>query len=294
MNRFSIALLGLLLASGAPLHAHGPAHRHSLPSEPGSAEEETHRHWSLTLESGPESRHIHYGVDETGGNGAWQNELTLRVERLHVSFWSGFGIGNDFRKYELSLAWEADAGPLFLMPGYRFRYQPGMVESGHGHTHRSASHSGDSHDAEHADSHEEAAEEDEEDTAAHLHKKHGHELFIAVGTRRIPYVVPSISALWDLNNTPGVYLEARLDGEVPIVGNHLVAEPYALLGVNLGYNTRNTYGWNHFQTGGHLRWKLHRHLSLYAGVHYSHPLEALRSIRQGTELWANTGVSLSY
>ena len=43
------------------------------------------------------------------------------------------------------------------------------------------------------------------------------------------------------------YLEVRLDGEIQ--AEVLELQPYVLLGINLGYNTTDYYGWNNFQFG---------------------------------------------
>jgi hypothetical protein len=119
-------------------------------------------------------------------------------------------------------------------------------------------------------------------------------VFLVVGTTVIPYVVPSAAFIWDLNNTPGAFLEFRLDGEVPVYKDVLVLEPYALLGINLGYNTRSYYGWNNFQFGLEAEWSINEVVSIFGGVHYSVAMEALREIGQDNVVWAGAGVRLSF
>jgi hypothetical protein len=100
--------------------------------------------------------------------------------------------------------------------------------------------------------------------------------------------------IWDLNNTPGAFLEFRLDGEVPVVEDVFVLEPYALLGINLGYNTRSYYGWNNFQFGLQGNWQVTKLLTAFAGVNYSVAMTALQDIDQGNEFWVNAGVSVGF
>ena len=75
---------------------------------------------------------MHYGVDETGNYGAYTTNLSLRVQNLTLSVWSGFGTGNDYQEWDFSVAYNLELGPLFFTPGYNFRYQPGIVEDEHG------------------------------------------------------------------------------------------------------------------------------------------------------------------
>jgi hypothetical protein len=59
--------------------------------------------------------------------------------------------------------------------------------------------------------------------------------------------------------TPGSLLEVRLDGDIPLYRDIFRVQPYALLGLNLGYNTTAYY-----------------------------------EIDQGNEVWASAGLSVSY
>jgi len=311
-----LSIAGALFAAPS-LHAHGPGHHHGheeselveqavvdgaqpvVRSQTSSAAvspsgksfqtplPESGRIWGASLTAGWESRHIHYGVDETGNGGAYTTELTVWIQNLALGFWSGFGTGNDFQEFDFTASYQVNAGPVFLIPGYNFRYSPG-----HGH----AAH--DDHAEEHHEEeghHDESDHEEHSDQHHHAHKTYGHELFLVLGTDAIPYVTPSTVFVWDLNNTPGAYLEFRLDGEIPIYGNGAVTlEPYALLGLNFGYNTRDRYGWNNFQFGTVANWRINRIVSVYAGINYSLAMTALRAIGQGNEVWANVGVSFTY
>ena len=107
-------------------------------------------------------------------------------------------------------------------------------------------------------------------------------------------MTPSTAFIWDLNNTPGAFLEFRLDGEIPVYKDIITLEPYALLGVNLGYNTRSYYGWNSFQFGLEANWQINKIISAFAGINYSLALTALQDIDQGNEVWANVGLSFTY
>ena len=252
---------------------------------------ERDRWWGTTLTTGWTSREMHYGVDETGNYGAYTTELAFRIEKLTLSVWSGFGTGNDYQEWDFTVAYTFETKVFFFTPGYNFRYQPGVVEHGHS---ESASHDhGAQEEHEHLD-HQEAHHEHTFQDTGHSHGTYGNELFFVLGTKAIPHVTPSLLFVCDLNNTPGSYLQIRVDGELPLLRGIFVLEPYALLGLNLGYNTTAYYGWNHFQFGLKASWQISRFVSVYGGISYSTAMTALQQIDQGNEVWANAGVTFSY
>lgn len=298
----------LVLLSANAVVAHGPGghrhkpeeehdHYHPAPEESASGKsfKSTHDHdhssrwWGASLTTGWESRHIHYGVNETGNSGAYTTELSVWMKDLMIGVWSGFGTGSIYQEWDFTVAYNLDLGPVFFIPGYNFRYTPGIVEEGH-YDHD------DDHDdghGEHED-HDDHEDHDHEAGHGHTHKTYGNELFFVLGTDKVPYVTPSMVFIWDLNNTPGAFMELRLDGDVPVWKDVLSLQPYALLGLNFGYNTTDYYGWNNFQFGIEGTWKIAKSIRVFAGVNYSVALPALEEIGQGNEVWANVGVSLSY
>ena len=230
--------------------------------------------WDASLTTGWESRHIHYGVNETGNGGAWTTELEGSIGGLGVSVWNGFGIGNVFEEWDFTVAYTLEAGPVFFIPGYNFRYAPGIVEEGHAHEH--------------------GEEELEEEESSHAHGLYNNELFAILGTNAIPYVTPSVFFLWNLNEAPGGFLAFRLDGEVPVIKDTFTLNPYALLGLNLGYNTTDSYGWNNFEFGVQGNWQINQYLTAFAGANYSVAMTALNDIGQGNEFWVNAGVRVGF
>ena len=89
-------------------------------------------------------------------------------------------------------------------------------------------------------------------------------------------------------------MEVRLDGEIRVYKEVLELQPYALLGINLGYNTTDYYGWNNLQFGLLATWTINRFISIFAGINYSVALTALNRIQQGNEVWTSGGVIFSY
>jgi hypothetical protein len=175
-----------------------------------------------------------------------------------------------------------ELGPVFLVPGYNLRYVPRYAKDSH---------------SEEEDGHEEHGHEEEEhgdDHGGHVHGTYGNELFLALGTTAIPYVTPSAVFIWDLNNNPGGFLEFRLDGEVPVYDDIVSLQPYALLGLNFGYNTSEVYGLNNFQFGLQGTVAINEYVSAFAGVNYSVALEALEAIDQDNVVWVNVGLSFAY
>jgi hypothetical protein len=108
-----------------------------------------------------------------------------------------------------------------------------------------------------------------------------------LGTKAIPYVTPSMLFVCDLNNTPGSYMEIRVDGAIPLYREIFQLQPYALLGLNLGYNTTAYYGWNNFQFGLKAICKINRFISIFGGINYSVAMTALKRIDQGNQVWAS-------
>ncbi len=313
------AHLTLILAALLPIvvWAHGPGHIHRSTTETAVADphaghdhgqdhhghdhsadaksfeapvlEADNRWWGASLTTGWESRHVHYGVDETGTYGAYTTELSVTMDNFIFGAWSGFGIGNDYQEWDFTAAYNIEAGPIFIIPGYNFRYTPG--EAGHeGHDDHADEehHEEEDHHEEHAD-HAEHGEEHN-----HEHGVYGNEVFLVLGTTAIPYVTPSATVITNLNNTPGTFMELRLDGDVPLGRLPVNLQPYALMGLNFGYNTKDAYGWNNFQFGVQANWQINRVISAFAGVNYSVAMDALREVDQGNVVWANVGVRFEY
>jgi hypothetical protein len=215
-------------------------------------------------------------VDESGPDGAYVNEVGVQLGDLMISAWNGLGTGNSLTEWDFTVAYNIDLGPVFIVPGYNLRYVPSYAKSG--------------------DSHAEEEEEGEEhgEEHEHSHQTYGNEIFISIGTTLIPYVIPSANLIWDLNENPGGFMELRLDGDVPVYEDLVSLQPYALLGLNFGYNTAEYYGWNNFQFGLQATVALNDYVSVFAGVNYSVSLEAMQQIDQDNIVWANVGLSFAY
>jgi hypothetical protein len=304
MKITSLLLLASLLATTSASWSHGPAHA-ARPAErateraavnetlglqetaiPVESADSADRWWGVNVTTGWESRHVHYGVDETGPDGAYVNEVGIQLGDFSVNVWNGIGTGNTFSEWDFTVAYNIDLGPVFIVPGYNFRYVPSYAVGGDDH-------GGEEH-AEEEHGEEEHAEESGDDHGGHVHNTYGNELFIAVGTTLIPYVVPSANLIWDLNNNPGGFMELRLDGDVPVYEDIVSIQPYALLGMNFGYNNSYYSGWNNFQFGAQATYALNEYFSVFAGVNYSVALEALQQIDQDNVVWANVGLSFAY
>lgn len=296
MKITSLLLLASLLATTSASWSHGPAHA-ARPAEraterasvnetlglqetaiPVESADSADRWWGVNVTTGWESRHVHYGVDETGPDGAYVNEVGIQLGDFSVNVWNGIGTGNTFSEWDFTVAYNIDLGPVFIVPGYNFRYVPSYAKD----------------EDEHEVDNQDPTEPPEPDHGGHVHNTYGNELFIAVGTTLIPYVVPSANLIWDLNNNPGGFMELRLDGDVPVYEDIVSLQPYALLGLNFGYNNSYYSGWNNFQFGAQATYALNDYFSVFAGVNYSVALEALQQIDQENVVWANVGLSFAY
>lgn len=301
-----LLVLNLILICTSQIWAHGPGHVHrsnerateraavnevvglqetAIPVEGADA---AARWWGANFTTGWESRHVHYGVDETGPTGAYVNELGVQLGDLTISAWNGIGTGNTYSEWDFTVAYNIEVGPVFIVPGYNLRYTPSFAVN-------ADAHGSEEHYAEEGHEEEEHEEEHgEESHASHVHNAIGNELFIVLGTTAIPYVTPSANFIWDLNSNPGGFMELRLDGDVPVYKDLVSLQPYTLLGLNFGYNTVDYYGWNNFQFGVQATVALHEYVSVFAGVNYSVALEAVQQINQDNVVWANVGLSFAY
>ena len=295
-----VLVLALLLATSSIGWSHGPAHA-IRPSErateraavnetvglqetaiPVAASDSGDRWWGVNVTTGWESRHVHYGVDESGPDGAYVNEVGVQLGDLSVTVWNGLGTGNSLTEWDFTVAYNIDLGPVFIVPGYNLRYVPSYAKA-YDHNGHEDEHEGDDHgDEEHAEE------------GGHVHNTYGNELFISIGTTLIPYVIPSANLIWGLNENPGGFMELRLDGDVPVYKDIVSLQPYALLGLNFGYNNADYSGWNNFQFGAQATVALNDYISVFAGVNYSIALEALQQIDQENVVWANVGLSFAY
>ncbi len=96
-------------------------------------------------------------------------------------------------------------------------------------------------------------------------------LFISVSTSAIPYVVPRVTYYQTVysegknpqpelglfrNDRKGGYLEAKVNGEIPIIKDRVNLDPYALVSYSAGdrsdKNGNSLDAWNHFQVGAEL------------------------------------------
>jgi hypothetical protein len=259
-------------------------------SSGASTKNEKERRWAAMLSTGWTSREVQYGVDQTGDHGAYTTELTLRLQNLTLGGWWGFGTGNDYQEWDLSASYTFYLGSVFVTPGYNFSYQRSVGEHqaselekkadacSVGRAHREAQH----------------RRERGSSQVGPLFEAYGHEVFLFLGTSVVPFVTPGIFFVSDVVNVPGSYLEVRLDGEIRVHKEVFELQPYVSLGINLGYNTADYYGWNNFQIGLLASWKVNRFVSLFGGINYSVALTALRQIGQENEVWASGGVTFSY
>ena len=248
------------------------------------------RSWVAMFSTGWTSREVQYGIDRTGDYGAYTTELALRLQNLTLGGWFGIGTGNHYQEWDFTVSYTFEFGSVFITPGYNFSYQRSAIEDqdskpereAHGHfarsAHRKAQHRKEGNPAEPGQS---------SDTF-------GNEIFLFLGTSMFSYVTPGMLLVSDVVNPPGSYLEIRLDGEFPVYREVLELQPYVLLGINLGYNTTDYYGWNNFQFGLLASWKINKFVSIFAGINYSVALTALQEIEQGNEVWVSGGVTFTY
>jgi hypothetical protein len=263
--------------------------RSSAPSSTASRQKGKERSWVAMLSTGWTSREVQYGVDQTGDYGAYTTELALRLQNLTLGGWFGIGTGNRYQEWDFTVSYTFELGPVFVTPGYNFSYQRSAIEDQTSKGERKAhAHSAPS-------SHREAPHRKEDDPEpGQTSDIYGNEIFFFLASSMFPYVTPGMLFVSDVVNPPGSYWEIRLDGEFPVYREVLELQPYVLLGINLGYNTTDYYGWNNLQFGLLASWKINGFLSIFAGINYSVALTALQEIEQGNEVWASGGLTFTY
>ena len=115
------------------------------------------RIWGVNVTTGWESRHVHYGVDESGPSGAYVNEVGVRLGDFSVNVWNGFGLGNDLVEWDFTAAYNVELGPVFVVPGYNLRYVPRYAKDSH------SEEGGEEHGHEDNEDEDDANDEDDED-----------------------------------------------------------------------------------------------------------------------------------
>ena len=100
----------------------------SASSPAASMDKRKERNWAATLSTGWTSREIQYGIDQTGDDGAYTTELTLRLQNLTLGGWSGIGTGNRYQEWDFTVSYTFELGSFFITPGYNFSYQRSVVE----------------------------------------------------------------------------------------------------------------------------------------------------------------------
>jgi hypothetical protein len=260
--------------------------------------------WGASLSTFWESKHIHYGVTEADGSSVYGTELSASYENFSLTASGIFALENEWQEWNCTASYTAEVGPVFIAPGFNFRWNPDGHDHGHSdhedHGHHEEEHadhySHDSHDG-HDDHHahdEHHNHDSHEGHAGHSHGQYGYELFVVVGTTAIPYVIPSAGFLWDFADGSGGFLELRLDGDIPLYRDIVSLSPYASLGLNFGYNTHEYYGWNNFLYGANLNVAVTRNIIIYGGVGQNVVMQAARDVGSDNEVVATAGVSFSF
>ena len=255
-----------------------------------SPEKEKERSWAAMLSTGWTSREVQYGVDQTGDDGASTTELALRLQNLTLGGWFGFGTGNDYQEWDFTVSYTFELGSIFITPGYNFSYQRSVVDD------QASGAAKEAHAHSAPRNHRQAQRQKEHDPAEsrQLSDAYGNEIFFFLAASVIPSVTPGMLFVTDVVNAPGSYLEFRIDGQIRVYKEFFELQPYGLLGINLGYNTTDYYGWNNFQFGLLATWRISRFVSIFGGINYSVALTALQRIEQENEIWVTCGLMFSY
>lgn len=138
---------------------------------------------------------------------------------------------------------------------------------------------------------------------------YSHELSVSAAytiTRGACTFTPALNYAYTLGPSPGHggyvdadtgYLEARLDGDLPLYRDRIRMAPWAAAGFNFGYNTTDTFepftGADHFELGLSFPITLARNLELTPYFAYSHTWLPLAGTRRDTP-WAGVSVSFSF
>lgn len=146
-------------------------------------------------------------------------------------------------------------------------------------------------------------------------------VFIALSTHKIPYVVPSLTyyqtiynegdapgsdiIYFDRNDELGGYLEAKLSASIPLVKDRLSLEPTALVSYSFDDRMEATNtgmiptavplnGFNHFQIGTELVFRVSNHVSVIGFGNYAHQLHDATGGTEDDTFWGGGKVSISF
>ncbi len=146
-------------------------------------------------------------------------------------------------------------------------------------------------------------------------------LFVTLSTHKIPYIVPSLTyyqtiyndgespgrdiIYFDRNDKLGGYLEAKLSASIPLVKDRLSLEPTALVSYSFDDRMEATNtgliptavplnGFNHFQIGTELVWRVTNHLSISGVGTYAHHIAAPTGGTEKNTFWGGGKVSINF
>jgi len=233
-------------------------------------EEKAESPFSVSFSTGYDSEYIFRGVDilnftTDDGDLLWA-DINVSAYGFTAGAWYAEAInkGNEgatgeedlnYGELDLYLLYSYTAGPVTLTGGYTFYYFPDLDDT------------------------------------------YSHELNIGVSTSVIPFVTPSVTFYYDIAEDDkdiydGGYLEFKLSSSIPVVGDVVSIDPYALVSYDFEYNSTES-DWNHFQTGVSIPVKLTENITISGYAAYSWALSAIEDF-QNDELWGGAKVSFTF
>lgn len=129
------------------------------------------------------------------------------------------------------------------------------------------------------------------------------EFYIGAAYTALPYVTPSVNWYQGFGQSfyQGRYLEARLDGAIPVYKDVVTLEPYALVSYS-DYAVIGRSSWNHYQLGLNVTWQVNDIISVFGGLNYSGPLNIVASggafgapsYYNNSDIWGGGGISFTF
>jgi hypothetical protein len=94
------------------------------------------------------------------------------------------------------------------------------------------------------------------------------------------------------------YLDLRLDGSIPVIGDTVSIDPWVAFGLNFGYNVNgngNTFnGANNLEFGIAVPWQVNDVITLAAYGAYSYAFQDLGGTTQPSTFWAGANVTFAF
>lgn len=262
---FALSSAAAVLSLGATAFA-GEVVADGKATKEVKVEEKKESPWSFNFTAAYDSSYMFRGVNlldlATDGGNLLSADVNVSAYGFTLGAWYAQSINEgdddeDYNELDLYLSYTHSLGPVDLTGGYIFYLYPktnlSIPESNY----------------------------------------YTQEFFVGISTSVIPFVTPSLNFYYDFDKYDGGYLEFKLSSSIPVIGEIVSIDPYALISYDFEYNSDSS-DWNNFQAGITVPIHVTPNITISGYAAVSVPLEALDWLDDDYEVWGGAKVGFSF